>query len=552
MNENLLDKIETIFLVENMHIMTNGIVASVIRKMRFLEDTWGYKPLLLVGGYNIELLRMNVMMKFGGQKQDQNKFTENARILGVFDHFQKAYAPSVIETDYGLTLGEGETSTDAENGIYDIYKDGEHVRKEYYTGLFGRLRKVERLVDGKVHKRIFYDDAGCISKIQSVDLDNQDYYPTESYYTTDKTLCIKAEYDYGKDDTGETNLLRRLWLYDKNGNVVKECTSLAELAACCLDEICNDPQKIYLIVDEAGRYTAAPLAVTRKNVFRCCIVHNIFLINSYDLSSPPQAFYEHLCEHRNEFDGIVFLTMTERTDFIRKYPGYDPRKAFVIPHPYPYPIRYTSFEKRDHKKAIMIARFDRTKQIPHAISIFREVVNKVPDAILEIYGFGMTEEEEKVDNRIKELNLENNVRKMGFTNYPVEKIRGASAFLMTSLVEGMPLTLIESICNGCPVFAYDINYGPADTVVDRMTGFLFPRGDGRAFADKLIEYFSDIELQRTMSENCYKDAERFGVPRFISRWYSFMESLYFRRREMILKEISEENIAATGGLNGGD
>ena len=545
MDTHLLDKIETIFLVDNLHVMHNGIIASVIRKLRFMEDVWGYKPLLLVGNYNIEFKRMNILLKYGGQQPDQTHFSESARILNVFEYFQKAYVPEVTEAEYSLNLSEGETSKQTGNNVYAIYKNDEHIRTEYFIGLFGRLRMLEHFSGGKVNKRVFFDDAGCISMIQQVDVKNQDFHPSESYFTTDKRLCLIAEYIYDPKTHEDKNVLQKLTLFDKNGQVVKENTSKAELGACCLDEICNDPTKIYLIVDESGVFTPAPLAVKRKNIFRCCVVHNIFLTDAYRLNSPPQKYYIHLCEHRNEFDGIIFLTMTERTDFIKKYPGFDPRKAFVIPHPYAYSIKYADFEKRNHKKAIMISRFDATKQIPHAINLFKTVVDQIPDAILEIYGFGFKYIEEEADRKIKELKLENNVKKMGFTDYPVEIMRGAAAFIMTSSVEGMPMTLVESICNGCPVFAYDINYGPADTILDGVTGFLFTRGDSNSFAAKLIEYFLDINLQRRMSENCYKDSDRFGYSRFLTRWGAFMESLYNRRREMILKEISDENINAS-------
>jgi len=542
-DKRLLDKIEIIFLVDNVKVRHNGVIASVIRKMRFIEDSWGYRPLLLVGNYNIELLWTQIMLTRPSLKPDQTQFSGTARIIGVYNYFQQTYSPNITETEYTLKLDDGESSVMKESNVYEIYKNGEHIRTESYTGLFGRLRQVEYLSDGKPEKRVYYDDMGCISMIQHIDKENQDFHPKETYYTTDKKICISKEYIYDPDDTINKNVVTKLTLF-KNGHVYKEFTSDAGLAACCLNEVCDNPVKLYFIIDESGLLTPAPLAVTRKNIFRCCVVHNIFLQDAYRLDSEPQRFYSFLCEHRNEFDGIVFLTMMERTDFMRKYPGFDPRKAFAIPHPYPYPIKPVSFDSRNHKKAVIIARFDETKQIPHAISIFKKVVDAVPDAVLEIYGFGKQNVDEDINNKIKELGIENNVKKMGYAEYPAEVIRGASAFLMTSMVEGMPLTLLESISNGCPVFAYDINYGPADTVINGVTGFLFSRWDSYTFAKRLIDYFQDINLQRQLSENCYKDAERFGVSRFIERWGLFMESLYNRRQEMIAKEIADENIAA--------
>lgn len=542
MDKRLLDKIEIIFLIDNLLITQNAIVAGVIRKMHIIEDAWGCKPLLLVCNYNIELQRMNVMLRFDSQRPEQAPFGGSSRILGVYNHFQRSYAPEAEETEYSRKLSDGESSVQ-KNNIYEIYKNNRHIRTEHYTGLFGRLRMVERLDGGKPVRRVFYDDAGCISMIQRIDKDNPEFHPEESYYTTGKQLCITAEYSY--DPNGrDKNIIRKLTLF-KEGRVFKECASNAELAACCLDDICGDPAKLYLIVDETGKLSPAPLAVTRRNVFRCAAVHGVFLTNVYRLSSPPHKYYAHLCEHRNEFDGIIFPAISERTDFIKKYPGFNPRKATVIPHPYAYPVRRADFEARDHKKAVIITRYEEVKQIPHAISVFELVVRKVPNAVLEIYGFGQPAAEEKIDDRIRALGLGNNVRKMGYAGYPIEILRSASAFLMTGVFEGTPLSLVESICNGCPVFAYDIKYGPADAVIDRVTGFLVKRGDGASLAARLIEYFQDINLQRRMSDNCYKDADRFGVSRFLDKWGAFMENLYNRRRELMAKEISDENIAAS-------
>jgi hypothetical protein len=37
-----------------------------------------------------------------------------------------------------------------------------------------------------------------------------------------------------------------------------------------------------------------------------------------------------------------------------------------------------------------------------------------------------------------------------------------------------------------------------------MTGYLIPRFEKEIYAEKLIAFFEDIELQRAMSENAYK------------------------------------------------
>jgi glycosyltransferase involved in cell wall biosynthesis len=63
-------------------------------------------------------------------------------------------------------------------------------------------------------------------------------------------------------------------------------------------------------------------------------------------------------------------------------------------------------------------------------------------------------------------------------------------------------------------------------VEDGKTGYLIPRWDKELYAARLISYFEDVELQRTMSENAYNSAERFGTAAFLERWYRLTEGLY--------------------------
>jgi hypothetical protein len=54
LNSDALSRVETIFIVNNLFVMQNGINQSIVRKMKFMEEAWGYRPLLLVAEYNAD------------------------------------------------------------------------------------------------------------------------------------------------------------------------------------------------------------------------------------------------------------------------------------------------------------------------------------------------------------------------------------------------------------------------------------------------------------------------------------------------------------------
>jgi len=117
---------------------------------------------------------------------------------------------------------------------------------------------------------------------------------------------------------------------------------------------------------------------------------------------------------------------------------------------------------------------------------------------------------------------------MGYTDEPLAVFNTAVVFMMTSIAEGFGLTLMESICNGCPAFALDIKYGPSDIIEEGRTGFLFPRFGKDEFARKIVEYLEDVNMQKEMSINCYEAASGFGTDKFLDNWYKLTETLYER------------------------
>jgi poly(glycerol-phosphate) alpha-glucosyltransferase len=255
------------------------------------------------------------------------------------------------------------------------------------------------------------------------------------------------------------------------------------------------------------------------------VVHAAFLDDANNLKSPPQAFYAHLCEHRQDFQGIVFLTEMERRDFLKKYPDVNRWDTFAISHPYPYAIEPADFQQRDKNKAVIVSRYDRIKRLDYAIDIFKLVTDQLPEVSLEIYGFGDKKLESEYREQIKRLGLEEKVLLKGFTSDAAGVFRGAACSIMTSYAEGYGLTIMESICNGCPAFAFDIKYGPADIIDDGKTGYLIPFKDFDGYAEQLIAFFQDEDRQREMSANAYAAAPRFGKEAFLERWGNFMERM---------------------------
>jgi poly(glycerol-phosphate) alpha-glucosyltransferase len=519
----ILGKTETIFIAQNFYPTRNGIMVSILNKVNKMQEIWGYSPLILICDRNLELPKIRAVLKNAADSGSKLSMNEDTRIVSVYEYFQKSYSAGLESRAVYYKANSGERYVEVSPSVHEVYDGDVLVRKEFFTGLNGSLRQVERYEDGKRIKSVFYDDWGYINSILKYDPEDGKRFDYEDFYTVDSRLRVKAFYKYEKEE----NVIDRIILYGDGGHVAGIFKNNAGLAAEYLKQTLVD-SKFYILVVEDGLYSETAAILEKKNVAKVKVVHNIIFENPYDpYESKPQFFFRYLCENIDKFDGIVFLTHDERRDFYTRYGNI--RRTFVIPHAYPHEIVFADFNKRDHRKAVIIARLDPFKGINMAIEIFAEVVKKLPDVRLEIYGAGTVEETEKYEKMINELGMRNNVFLKGFIDDPLSLLKTSALFMMTSSAEGFGLTLMESICNGCPAFAFDIKHGPSEIISDGITGYLIPRFDKEMYAEKLVTFFEDIELQRSMSENAYKEAPRFGPDAFLESWYTFTETLYKRR-----------------------
>jgi poly(glycerol-phosphate) alpha-glucosyltransferase len=515
----VLKNIETVFVLNRIVFGRIGIRDSVLRKVKMMEDVWNYRPLILTCFHNINHRQAHMWLQTAAD--DTVTMSVNTRILNVYDYFQNSYVEGLENKAVYKKEDYGYRYIETQDNVYDVYDGDKLIRREHYTGYIGSLRKVCNYENGKPARDDIYDDWGYLNSVREYDCEDENIFCVK-YYTTNGELCLEAFYNHTDEENDEPD---KLLIYDIEGNV-KKCADRSQLAAICLEQIVpKDKFCVVIIEDGLLSKIASSLNIKKSNRAICEVVHNVFLKDPYDLSSEPQRFYKNLCENHSLFDGIILLTEKAKKDFEAIYG--ESKNIFVIQHPYPYGISEVDFDSRDNKKAVIVARLDPIKQLEHAIYIFSLVVKDVPDAKLEIYGRG--EEEEKLSTLIKKLGLVNNVHLMGFTDNPISVMKTASLFMMTSMAEGYPSTPFESICNGCPVFSYDIKYGPSEIVTEGKTGFLFHRFDNEGFAKKIITFLKDKEMQRTMSECCYADAPRFSPSLFLDRWYDMMVSLYNRR-----------------------
>ena len=99
------------------------------------------------------------------------------------------------------------------------------------------------------------------------------------------------------------------------------------------------------------------------------------------------------------------------------------------------------------------------------------------------------------------------------------RILGASdVFVLSSLWEGMPLSLLEAMAAGCPAVATNVG-GVAEVLKQGEMGTLVPPEDPAALAEAIAAYLDDPERARHIADQAqaYAD-ENYGMQTMIRRW----------------------------------
>jgi glycosyltransferase involved in cell wall biosynthesis len=143
------------------------------------------------------------------------------------------------------------------------------------------------------------------------------------------------------------------------------------------------------------------------------------------------------------------------------------------------------------------------------------------DIKLLILGEG--EDECKLKKQITDLNLKNNVFLLGKKENIFDYLNVSNVFVLSSLWEGLPLSLLEAMACGLPVVATNVG-GIPEVVKDGLSGFLVEPKNPTILAKK-IEYLLnlDIESRKKMGAEGRKIVEsKFSLEKMVNNY----ENLY--------------------------
>lgn len=117
-----------------------------------------------------------------------------------------------------------------------------------------------------------------------------------------------------------------------------------------------------------------------------------------------------------------------------------------------------------------------------------EAASKVPNAIFLLAGDGP--DRKRLENRAAELGIQDRVQFLGHRRDITRLLANSDVFVLPSLYEGLPISVLEAMAAEKPVVATAIG-GTDEIIVDGESGKLVAPRDGNALAASINEILSD-------------------------------------------------------------
>lgn len=169
-------------------------------------------------------------------------------------------------------------------------------------------------------------------------------------------------------------------------------------------------------------------------------------------------------------------------------------------------------KNRDDIKNVLVTRnLEPIYDIATAVRTFHRVLAEFPEATLTICGAGP--DREALGALCGELGIREAVTFTGTVDN--DRMAGlyqaAGVLLNTSLVDNMPISILEALASGIPVVSTDAG-GIPSLVEHNKSALLFSPGDDAGLAAAIISLFSDHERAADLSKQGLAEVQQYAWP----------------------------------------
>lgn len=324
---------------------------------------------------------------------------------------------------------------------------------------------------------------------------------TPSYYLADEVRRVILLYSSERKST-----IQNLWLrYKRLKEYMRQ--SKTELYIVML------PVTIIMLL-AMKKFTDAPIVVSERG-------------DPSRLSNVKQLLLKRLI---NRAKGCVFQTEDAKQWYA---PYIGEIKTAIIPNAINEAFLSSEVESLNKKKVnkiVSVGRLTDQKNYGLLLKAFSKIHIQYPQYKLVIYGEGPRRNE--LLQQINEAGLGDYVDLPGYVEDIKSSIEDSKLFVMSSLYEGIPNSLIEAMAIGLPCISTDCPVGgPRSVIDDRINGLLVNNNNEEELISAISTLLSDEGLREQIGKKAVDIKKKLAPERVYGLWESFLLSILSREEQ---------------------
>jgi len=232
------------------------------------------------------------------------------------------------------------------------------------------------------------------------------------------------------------------------------------------------------------------------------------------------------------FDRIVTPGFALKNFFISDF-RIKPEKISVINYPI---FRQNNQKNRDYQEPNLSLSHNGNKKViitaarlvfiqkdfPTLFKALKEL-NKKINCQLVILGEGVGRE--KIIKLAEKLGVLNQISLLGFKKNPIEYIKQADVFVLSTFFEGCPIVLVEAMIGKVPIVSSDCDFGPKEILENGKSGILVPVGDYKSMAKAILSLLKNSKLRKQLVDNGLNRIKFYSEERSFDLWSQFLSDL---------------------------
>lgn len=222
-----------------------------------------------------------------------------------------------------------------------------------------------------------------------------------------------------------------------------------------------------------------------------------------------------------QLDGLVFVSQFMRRELLARIPDIGDVPYELVPNFIRLPAQATRASEFD-ADLITIGTLEARKNQRYALEIVAAARQLGRRVTLTVVGDGP--DREMLVALARDLGVDGDVRFAGYVPQAASLLNRHRACLHVASIENLPLTLIEALSRGLPVFAPAVG-GVPEVFDDGVQGQLLPLNNAQAAARAIVEWLDDpARLEHAAEAARSRFLDRFEAGKVAARLQNFLAS----------------------------